>query len=618
MLTVAVALVLVQVPSSYPAYSVKPFIGVTIPGLPEVTSHICVDQFGYLPNSKKVAVISDPIKGYNSFDHYTPGSILEVRTRSGKTVLEGASTLWNGGAVHADSGDRGWWFDFSALRTTGEYYVFDPSTRKRSAVFHIGNSVYAGPLEASTRMYFYQRLGIPIETKFAKGPWVDAAAYLQDKQTKSVLAKNSAAAERDMSGGWMDAGDTDKYPPFNGDVIHPLLYAYTANPKAFTDHFGIPESGNGLPDILDEVKYQLDWLCRMQFPDGSVPVKMGNIDYNGKYPLSQDVRPRYYGPIDSGATIFTCANFAHAARVYGHFSAWKSFAASLQERAVKAWDWYKSHPRTYSTDSGEIKSGIANRNAAEQDRMEAYAAIHLFALTGDEKYQTAIRQKIGASRQLSEPIWSPYEAGASESLVDYLTVPHADPAIVARIRSQLQRSTKSDKFAPPASSDLYRAWMEPTNYHWGSNFVRGAWGVVALLAADHGGVNLATRQRLHERAEGMLHSFHGVNPLCVVYLTNMARYGAEHSLTAIYHGRYGFGTPFANNPPPGYVVGGPNQSFGGKAAAGHPSLDWIRAQPRAKAYADFNLNWPESSWELSEPAIYYQAMYVRLVAPFVH
>jgi endoglucanase len=107
-----------------------------------------------------------------------------------------------------------------------------------------------------------------------------------------------------------------------------------------------------------------------------------------------------------------------------------------------------------------------------------------------------------------------------------------------------------------------------------------------------------------------------VNPLGVVYLTNMGKYGAEHSLKAIYHARYGAGTKFSNNPPPGYVVGGPNQSVTGKAADGKPSIAWIKGQPRAKAYADFDIGWPESSWEMSEPAIYYQAIYLRLLAEF--
>jgi hypothetical protein len=614
----ALLIVVAQLESRYPAYAVVPLSGVTIPGLPAVTGHICVDQFGYLPNEPKVAVISDPQKGYNAFDHYAPGSRLVLRTRAGKEVLERAIKIWKNGEVHADSGDRGWWFDFSSVTTPGEYYVFDPKNQLRSPVFKIGDRVFQPVLKAASRMFYYQRIGMPITQPFAQGPWVDKTAYPQDKEARSVLAKDDASQVRDLSGGWMDAGDTDKYPPFNADVIHPLLYAYRANPKVFTDDFNIPESGNGLPDLLDEVKYQLDWLLRMQFPDGSVPVKMGNIDYNGKYPLSDDLRPRFYGPKDSGATIYTAAIFAHAARVFGGFSAWKGYAKTLQDRALLGWNWYQIHPRTYNVDTGEIKSGIANRSAEEQDRMESYAAIHLFALTGDEKYQDAIRKKVGASRQLSEYVWSPYETGAAEALVDYLKLPNADPTLVEKIKAQLTKSATNDQFAPAPETDLYRAWMQPTNYHWGSNTVRAGWGVAALLAAKGGGVDEKTKERLLDRAADMLHSFHGVNPLGVVYLTNMGAYGAEHSLKAIYHARYGARTLFSQNPPPGYVVGGPNQSVTGKAADGKPSIEWIKLQPRAKSYADFDLGWPESSWELSEPAIYYQAIYLRLLAEFAH
>jgi hypothetical protein len=158
--------------------------------------------------------------------------------------------------------------------------------------------------------------------------------------------------------------------------------------------------------------------------------------------------------------------------------------------------------------------------------------------------------------------------------------------------------------------------MEPTNYHWGSNIVRASWGVVALLAAHQ--TDAATAARLRIRAADMLHSFHGVNPLSLVYLSNMGKFGAERSIAHLYHERYGASSAFADNPPPGYVVGGPNQQFSGKAADGAPSIAWVHEQPRAKAYMDTGKGWPESSWELSEPAIYYQAMYVRLLAEFAH
>ena len=211
-------------------------------------------------------------------------------------------------------------------------------------------------------------------------------------------------------------------------------------------------------------------------------------------------------------------------------------------------------------------------------------------------------------------MWSPYEAGASEALVDYLTVPKADSGVVKKIHNALVRAAMSDQFAPTPDADLYRAWMQQTNYHWGSNNVRASWGVVALLAATQ--VDQGTAAKLKARAADMLHSFHGVNPLSCVYLSNMSKYGAERSMMHIYHERYGSGSPFENNPPPGYVVGGPNQQFSGKAADGTPSVEWVKSQPRAKAYMDTAKGWPESSWELSEPAIYYQAMYVRLIAEF--
>ena len=436
------------VQASRPAYAVPRLEGVTVKGLPAVTGRIAVDQFGYRSEGTKVAIVTDPLKGFDAGESYTPGPRLEVRSRGGKVVLSGAPRVWQEGATHEDSGDRGWWFDFSALRKPGEYYVYDPSTRLRSPVFRIGDGVFAPVLKAAVRTFYFQRIGVPIEAKFAKGPWTDGAAYLQDTKARSVDAKEDASKVRDLSGGWMDAGDTNKYPAFLGDVIHPLLYAYRANPKAFGDDYDIPESGNGRPDLLDEIKVELDWLTRMQDPQGGVPIKMGVIDYDGKLPLSLDLRTRYYGPNDSGAAIYTAAVFAHAARVYDGFPAWKAYAKGLRERAERSWNWYKGHPRTFKLDTGEIKAGLANRSAEEQDRMEAYAAIHLFALTGDAKYNRAVVQRVGTTAPLAEGSWPPYGAGASEVLVDYLSMPGANVGVCARIREALARVAKDERFAP--------------------------------------------------------------------------------------------------------------------------------------------------------------------------
>ena len=402
----------------------------------------------------------------------------------------------------------------------------------------------------------------------------------------------------------MDAGDTNKYPPFLSEVIHPLLYAWSANPAIFTDDFDIPESGNGLPDLLDEVKWELDWLVKMQAADGGVFIKMGFVDYNDAWPPSADRRPRYYGPECSAATIVTAGVLAHAARVYGRFDRWQALAADLRARAERAWHWYATHPRSYGCDTGEIKAGSANLNAAAQDRAEAVAALHLWALTGKPAYHDAFREKCGAMRQLADKVWSPYEMGAGEMLFDYLGLPGADPAICARIIAAYTGSMGSPDFMPqPDRPQLYPALMPKICYHWGSNHVVAVYGITAAAAVDHG-VDGAQRDRLRQRALDLLHSLHGVNPLDLVYLTNMSRYGAESSITHLYH------TWFQHEPPPGYLVGGPNRDYRG-------TLAWVKKQPPAKAYADFNEGWPANSWELSEPAIYYQAGYIRLLSDFV-
>jgi endoglucanase len=578
---------------------------VAIPVLPPVTSHIHVDQFGYLPDEQKVAVVSDPKKGANSGDHFNVGASLELRqVADGNVVYRGPAEPFKGGKTDAISGDRGWWFDFSAVRQPGEYFVFDPKSGVRSHVVRIGPGVYRDVLRAAVRVFYYQREATAHAAPCAEAPWQEGPAFLQDREVRAIWAKKDPATARDLSGGWMDAGDTNKYPPFLSETIHPLLYAWHANPAAFTDDFNVPESGNGLPDLLDEVKWELDWLAKMQDADGGVFIKMGTVEFGASWPLSTDRHPRYYGPKCSGSTIVTAGVFAHAARVFGQFAPWRAFSVELAGRAERAWAWYTTHPRSYDCDSGEIKAGSANLNADEQDRAEAVAAMHLWALTGKPAYHEAFKKQVGAMRQLSDKVWSPYEMGAAEALLDYLALPGADPTVSARISRRLTESMNTPLFMPQDGNDeLYRAWMADTCYHWGSNRIRACHGIVATAAVDY---NLAGAReaQLRQRALNLLHMFHGVNPLDLVYLTNMGRCGAETSVRQLYH------EWFRGEPPPGYVVGGPNKDYGG-------SIEWIKRQPPAKAYLDTNKGWPENSWEMSEPGIYYQACYIRLLADFV-
>jgi len=123
------------------------------------------------------------------------------------------------------------------------------------------------------------------------------------------------------------------------------------------------------------------------------------------------------------------------------------------------------------------------------------------------------------------------------------------------------------------------------------------------------------------RALEILHYFHGVNPFATVYLSNMYPYGATHSVNEIYHTWFWHGSKWSDalysecGPAPGYVPGGPNA---GAVKSGVPAtLIPPAGQPPQKSYRDWNTPWPEASWALTEPGIYYQSSYVELLSKFV-
>ena len=237
----------------------------------QTSPFIKIDQFGYLPAAKKVAVIVDPQVGNNAAEAFSPGTGANQyqirRWADDVPVLTGTLQAWNGGATHAQSGDRGWYFDFSSVSTPGSYYVFDTQNNVGSYRFEIGNNVYDEAMKHAVRMFYYQRLNFAKSTPFAEAKWTDAASYEgsnQDRFATSRFSKGNMATAKDLHGGWMDAGDVNKYTTFAEPVVIQLAEVYRMNPSVFKDNYGIPESGNGVPDLLDELKYELDFLKRMQ------------------------------------------------------------------------------------------------------------------------------------------------------------------------------------------------------------------------------------------------------------------------------------------------------------------------------------------------------------------
>ncbi len=593
-----------------------------------VDPHIRVDQFGYHPLAVKRAVLREPVTGFDAPQPFTPSNRIELRrATNGQVVFASPPSPHAAGTVHAESGDRAWRFDFTAVDEPGEYIVVDTGSGRSSAPFRIADDVYGEALRAAVRMYFYQRCGVAKAVPHAHPNWSDSPCHLGNEQDSDcrLVSDPSPSTSRDLSGGWHDAGDYNKYVNFADGAVHTLLHAYSDNPSFWADGtLNIPESGNGVPDLLDEVRFELDWLLKMQLADGSVLHKISVTDFSAASPPSADAGPRRYAPPTASATISACAVFAHAAMIYGNAPNSAAFATTLQNAALQAWSWLAANPAAIpsSYNNAGFVNVAAEDTAYDQLDNRIQAAIWLFALTNQPAYRAFVDQNY-TSLHLVQWGWaSPYEPNSHAAILTYTDLPLATANVAAAVRQTYLASVSTAHLGLiQADSDPYEGPLLAQDYVWGSNKVKCDTAQLFLNVARHG-LDAALTGPCTDAAEGYVHAMHGLNPLGLTYLTNVHSLGAEGSVAETYHGWFAEGTVFDNartsprGPAPGFLVGGPNPSFAPDAAYTGPPIVPPQQQPARKAYRDWNTGYPENSWAISECHIPYQASYVRLLASF--
>ena len=336
-----------------------------VAGSENISEQIMVDQFGFRPQSEKIIIFASPQQGQNAGTKYTPPAKASVRReKGGATVLTVDLKPWGGGKTDRTSGDKVWYADISPLQAAGTYYIYDATNRVRSYSFRIADDVYLPVLKAAVRAYFYQRCGGDVPEANG-GTWHHPACHTaagQDMAAQLYIDGRTRGQPRDVHGGWHDAGDYNKYVPFTMDVVQALLMAYEFNPSAFGDDWNIPESGNGIPDILDEVRWECDWLLRMQMPDGSVCNRVTErTSKGGVTPDKDSQHERYYTQPTSWATATCAANLAYFSRVIGKFPGQAAYARKCRAAAEKAWAWLEQHPDMMPADGTRPRAAQRGR-----------------------------------------------------------------------------------------------------------------------------------------------------------------------------------------------------------------------------------------------------------------
>ncbi|CAG0942222.1 endoglucanase [Candidatus Brocadiaceae bacterium] len=605
--------------SSFICFVLFAFVSFLRPvGAAPVGQAIKLDHFGYRPNDVKVAVFSE-----------NPGSVVEIRTTNDTVVFTipgNGGTIVSKGYDGAPSGDTIWWVDFSILTEPGTYRLYSPALGKQSYDFEIREDIYNAVLHTALKTFYYQRCNTPKSNIYA-GAWADESACHMTDTATGPASGHTNYGTCDLTGGWHDAGDYNKYvSEAVSTAILFLLRAYEDNPGAFADgDLNIPESGNGIPDILDEIKWELDWMLNMQLGSGAVLSQMHVDGYDGNSPPSADTNIRYYqNPnMESGAVV--AGTFSCASRVYDSIGM-TSYAATLKTAALNAWSWLLTQGDSEADNIREIK---------------VWAAAEIFCTEPDtisaRNYVDTFYPNNWADRFFNVASFDTHAA------VTYIQTLGATATVVANMRANI-RYQVDYLFS---KNDLYRNGMPSWSYHWGSNTPRAAQGIFLMTAAKLNETGSHTAGECRHHAQNFLHFFHGQNALNMMYLSNMASLGGEHSSFQFYHDWFGMsGNTFSETnfvgkpssveepdypyfkgvdnlgvsdnkistygPAPGFVPGGPNASYSGTAIPPGGAIYYNRYY---RDWAD-QTDWAAVTWEITENSIGYQGSYAALAAYF--
>lgn len=614
-----------------------------------ISENLKIDQFGYFPNTQKIAIISNPINGFNNTESFSPSTgtnQYQVRRWSDDVVMfSGTLTVWNGGAIHSQSGDQVWWFDFSNLSTAGSYYIYDVGNDVGSYEFEIGTAVFDNVLKQTFRTFYYQRCGTTKATPHAEAAWADAPCHIGANQDTDCRLYNNqnTSTSRDLSGGWHDAGDYNKYVNFTWAPVIDLLLAYDEKPSFWGDNMDIPESGNGVPDLLDEIKYELDWLLKMQESNGSVLSVVGTQNFASDSPPSADAATRLYGPATTSASFTAAGIFALAAKIYSTIPSMNAYATTLETAAINAWNWASTNPNTRFYNTNVLASGeneLKSINAPEENytynllARQLTAACFLFALTDNSTYQSFFDANYDQMHMIQWYFIYSFEHIEQDMLLYYSKLPNATEEIANTIQSRYVVSmTQTDSNLPAFlnETDAYRANLVDNDYVWGSNAAKARQGMLMTNMLNYN-LDNSNDENYKNGAWGFMHYFHGVNPLCKTYLSNMGNHGGDNSVDELYHAWFEDGSSLWDHvetssygPAPGILVGGANGNYGGldgccpnncgdrNSYCDENAITPPLGQPVQKSYKEWNVGWPQNSWEITENSISYQASYLRFL-----
>ena len=299
------------------------------------------------------------------------------KVSDGQTIYSGKVT----GPLHQDDVNQDVWIaDFSKVTEKGKFYL-DVKGIGRSTDFEIGDKVYDFAFYTAMRGFYLWRCGTAVQGEHNGKRYAHAPCHMQDGYQDYIGIEGS---KRDGTGGWHDAGDYGKYTVNAGATVGVLFLAW----DHFQDHLknvslDIPDTAPGYPDFLKELKWETDWLLKMQYPDGSGKVshKLTRLNFSPFIMPEKDSDKRYFTDWSSAATADFAAMLAMAARYFKPYDA--KYAQTCLQAATKSYTFLKNNPDNKRANLKAFRTG-AYGTGDDDDRL--WASAEMWETTGEAQY----------------------------------------------------------------------------------------------------------------------------------------------------------------------------------------------------------------------------------------
>lgn len=488
---------------------------------------IAVNQVGYLPGAAKVAAVPDvPAATFTVVDERTRRAVFQGRL--------GTAAVWE------PAGEAVRLADFSALRAPGRYRL-KVQGLPESPAFVVAADAHAALTAAALKAFYFNRASTPLLPTHA-GPWARPAGHPDDRVLVHASAAGPIRAEGSLISapkGWYDAGDYNKYIVNSGITVYTLLAAWEHFPAQFrAQRLNIPETGNGLPDLLNEALWNLEWMLAMQDPaDGGVYHKLTNKGFDGVVMPADAKSERYVVQKTTAAALDFAAVMAHASRVFAGFEAQRpGLSARMLDAARQAWGWAQRRPLQVYSQPPDIRTGGYGDDQLGDEL--AWAGTELWLATGDDSFRPDL-----AHLGNSVPGWGDVKGLAWVTLGQNLRKLTENDSVV--VKSRLM--DLADEQLALWQASAYRVGMQGPDYVWGSNAVVLNRALMLLQA-----YRLQPRPAWLAAAQALFDHVFGRNPLGQSMVTG---FGTRTPLHPHHRPSEADGV---DAPVPGFLVGGPN------------------------------------------------------------